>query len=183
MYDKIYSCWQKEKETFELTKLPDNFYHEIAEYLRKIKEEMRMIDQKTLKASLLKREMEHVKRATQELANLRYKKLARKLVKGETIPLDYLTTEEREALKNFSNFAKVYQSFVNGITNRQIINLKHESKQECKIVVLRFLGDIPAIVGLDLKTYGPFKTEDIASLPVENAEMLVKRGLAQRILP
>lgn len=177
MYDKIYGCWQKEKETIALTKLPDNFYHEIVEYLIKIKEEMRMIDQKTLKASLLKKEMEHVKRATQELAHLRYKKLAKKLVKGETIPLDYLTTEEKEALKNFSNFGKVYQSF------KQIINLKHESKQERKIVMLRFLGDVPAIVGLDLKAYGPFKAEDIASLPVENAEMLVKRGLAQRILP
>ena len=33
-------------------------------------------------------------------------------------------------------------------------------------------------MGLDMKTYGPFMVEDVASLPVENAKMLVKQGLA-----
>ena len=29
-----------------------------------------------------------------------------------------------------------------------------------------------------MKTYGPFIVEDVASLPVENARILVKQGLA-----
>ncbi|MEM0008254.1 MAG: hypothetical protein QXR89_08370 [Candidatus Bathyarchaeia archaeon] len=182
MYEKIYESWQKEKSTFELTKLPDDFYYKIVEYLRKIREETRMIDQKTLKASLLKKEMENVKHITQELMNLRYKKLAKKLVKGEKIPLNCLTTEEEEILKNASNFAQAYKSFISDLIQRQTISLKCESKGEHKIVILRFLEDVQAIVGLDLKTYGPFKAEDVASLPVENAELLVKKGLAQRIL-
>ena len=32
-----------------------------------------------------------------------------------------------------------------------------------------------------MKTYGPFVAEDVASLPVENAKMLVKQGLAVSI--
>jgi DNA replication initiation complex subunit (GINS family) len=32
-----------------------------------------------------------------------------------------------------------------------------------------------------MKTYGPFKAEDIASLPVENAKILIKQGLAERV--
>jgi len=183
MYHEIYECWKKEKEHFELTKLPDNFYHEIAEYLKKIREEMRMIDQKTLKASLLKKEMENVKCIIRELTRLRYKKLAKKLVKGEKLSSDYLTTEEEKIIKNVSNFAQAYQSFVSNLIQRQIVNLQQESKQKQKNVVLRFLEDVPAIVGLDLKIYGPFKAEDVASLPVENAEMLVKKGLAKRVLP
>ncbi|MBS7621824.1 hypothetical protein KEJ32_06920, partial [Candidatus Bathyarchaeota archaeon] len=98
------------------------------------------------------------------------------------IPLDCLAIEEEKMLKNVLNFAHAYQSFVSDLIQRQTINLQRELKQERKIV-LRFLKDTPTIVGLDLKTYGPFKAEDVASLPVENAEMLVKRGLAQRILP
>ena len=29
-----------------------------------------------------------------------------------------------------------------------------------------------------MKTYGPYVAEDVASLPAENAKMLVKQGLA-----
>jgi DNA replication initiation complex subunit (GINS family) len=32
-----------------------------------------------------------------------------------------------------------------------------------------------------MKTYGPFKTEDVASLPVENARILVKQNLAEKV--
>ena len=36
-------------------------------------------------------------------------------------------------------------------------------------------------MGADMKSYGPFKVEDVASLPVENAKMLVKQGLAVQV--
>jgi len=45
-------------------------------------------------------------------------------------------------------------------------------------VKVRFLKEVPAIVGADIKTYGPFKEGDIVELPKENAEVLVKQGLA-----
>jgi len=32
-----------------------------------------------------------------------------------------------------------------------------------------------------METYGPFKVEDVASLPVENAKILVKKGLAEKV--
>jgi len=175
----MYECWRKENEDFELTRLPNNFYPQISEYLRRIKEEMRMIDQKTLKASLLRRELENIKRLTRELARLRYKKIVQKLVKGEKMPSDRLTNEEERILKDASNLARIYQTFVANIIQRQALKL--ESQQEQKNVVIRFLKDTPAIVGLNLKTYGPFKAEDVASLPSENAEILVKKGLAEKI--
>ena len=53
--------------------------------------------------------------------------------------------------------------------------------REHKRAVLRFLRDVPAIIGADIKTYGPFKAEDVASLPVENAKVLIKQGLAEKI--
>jgi DNA replication factor GINS len=43
------------------------------------------------------------------------------------------------------------------------------------------MKDVPAIVGVDLKTYGPFKVEDVGSLPAENAKTLIKQGLTQKI--
>jgi hypothetical protein len=41
--------------------------------------------------------------------------------------------------------------------------------------------DVPAIIGADMKTYCPFKVEDIAFLPVKNAKILIKQGLAEKL--
>jgi DNA replication initiation complex subunit (GINS family) len=48
-------------------------------------------------------------------------------------------------------------------------------------IVVRFLQDIPEIVGVDMKSYGPFKKEDVASLPIPNAQALVKQGAVREI--
>jgi DNA replication initiation complex subunit (GINS family) len=32
-----------------------------------------------------------------------------------------------------------------------------------------------------MKTYGPFMVEDVASVPVENARILIKQGLAEMV--
>jgi DNA replication factor GINS len=56
-----------------------------------------------------------------------------------------------------------------------------QSKDETVLTIVRFLQPLPAIMGIDMKAYGPFKAEDVASIPQENAENLVKRGIAQRV--
>ncbi|MBI2040713.1 MAG: hypothetical protein HYT16_01300 [DPANN group archaeon] len=44
--------------------------------------------------------------------------------------------------------------------------------------VIKFLDNIPELVGPDLKTYGPFAAEQTASVPEEIAVLLVKQGKA-----
>ncbi len=48
-------------------------------------------------------------------------------------------------------------------------------------IVLRFLKEVEQIVGTDLKKYGPFKTEDIATLPYENAHALIAKNMAMKV--
>lgn len=43
---------------------------------------------------------------------------------------------------------------------------------------IKFLNDIPAIVGIDGQIYGPFKKEDIAELPLRTCEILIKKRKA-----
>ena len=50
-----------------------------------------------------------------------------------------------------------------------------------KPTAMRFLQDMEQIVGVDLKNYGPFKTEDIATIPYENASALISKKLATKI--
>jgi DNA replication factor GINS len=48
-------------------------------------------------------------------------------------------------------------------------------------LLVRFVRDVPSIIGVDLKTHGPFIKEDIAKLPFENAESLIRQGAAVEI--
>jgi DNA replication factor GINS len=50
-----------------------------------------------------------------------------------------------------------------------------------KTVVVRFLREVDEIIGADLEKYGPFKTEDIATIPYENAQALIAKNIATKV--
>lgn len=179
MYDELYEIWKHELESLELRKLAPGFYSRIADYLRKIGEEGRMLDKRTVKAKLLKIEMRNVKRMLQELIRARYKKLIGKVARGEKVPLDVLTVEEEKIYTRASPLAEAYESFAKNLLRGHVLEVGVE--REHRRAVLRFLRDVTAIIGADMKVYGPFKVEDVASLPVENAKILIKQGLAEKV--
>ncbi|MCK5593222.1 DNA replication complex GINS family protein [Candidatus Bathyarchaeota archaeon] len=179
MYTELYEAWRGEVENVELGKLSTDFYSRIAGYLRRLKEEGRMLDKRTVKARLLKSEMRNVKRMVDELVQARYGKLVKKAAKGENFSSGSLTVEEKKIYLGILPFAEAYQSFVKNIFRGY--SLKVNVDQKHKKAVLRFLKEVPAIIGADMETYGPFKVEDVASLPVENAKILVKQGLTERV--
>lgn len=43
-------------------------------------------------------------------------------------------------------------------------------------VILRFLQAVPAFIGVDMRKYGPFSREDVATIPPINAKNLVRSG-------
>lgn len=179
MYSSLYEVWEREVKSHELQRLPPDFYIMVADYLRRLREEGRMLDRKTVKASLLKRELVNVKRMVNEIILTRYRKAVKLLAKGEKIPSDILAAEEAKIYGEGIPFADAVQNFIQSVLRGFLP--KTEVANVRRRVVLRFLADVPAIIGADLKTYGPFKVEDVASLPIENANILVKQGLAEKV--
>jgi DNA replication initiation complex subunit (GINS family) len=177
VYDELYAAWQREIEGTALVRLSPDFYARIADYLRRIKEETRMLDRKAVKAILLERELRNVRRMLQELVWARYSKLVKMFGEGQKVPSDLLTVEETKVCEGVLPFAQAYQKFAKNLFQGQVSKVDVEKAH--KRVALRFIKDVPAIIGADMKTYGPFIVEDVASLPVENAKILVKQGLAE----
>ena len=177
MYDELYSAWLGEIENSELVRLPTDFYTRLADYLKRIKEETRMLDKKTIKVALLEHELQNVKRMLQELVWTRYDKLIKLIATGQKPPADALTTEETQVVNGISPFADAYHRFATTLLQGQQPRI--DVTDAHKRVVLRFTKGIPAIIGADMKTYWPFLAEDIASVPAENAKILVKQGLAE----
>ncbi len=179
LYDELYEAWKKEKENVEIQRLPKNFYAKIADYVKKIREERRMLDKKTTKAKLLNREFKGVKNMSEELFQLRYDKALRKSLARETVLRDVLIEEEEKLYGEILALAEAYQAFLKGVLHGRLSHIEKEEKP--KKILLRFVQEIPAIVGSDMKTYGPFEPEDIATLPSENARILIKQGVAVEV--
>jgi DNA replication factor GINS len=178
LYNELYEAWKREAESVELEKLQPDFYSRVAGYVKKLKEEGRMLDKKTVKAKLLRVEMRNVKRMVRELIQTRYEKLVRKTIKGETLTSDVFTAEEEKIYGGVSLLTEAHQGFIKHILHGNLPN--QDARIRHKRAVLRFLKTVPAIVGSDMKTYGPFQAEDVAALPIENAKILVKRGVAEK---
>ena len=180
MYNELYAAWRREIEGTSLGGLPPDFYNRLTDYLQRLNEENRILDKKSIKVNLLEHESQNVKRMLNELLRARYKKLVRTITQSQKMPSDLLTVEEVEMCKNFVAFSDSYQKFTRTLMQGQAskIEVKVEAQSNHKRVVLRFIKNIPTIIGADMKTYGPFIAEEVASLPFENAKMFIKQGLA-----
>jgi len=179
MYNELYEAWKREKDNAEIQPLPKDFYSKLAEYMRKIREEGRMLDEKTTKSRLLTHESKNVQKMVRELLLLRHEKTVKKVMAGEGPLEEGLTIEEEKLTKEVAPTFESYQALLKDILGGRLPQVA--SKEKPKKRVLRFLKEIPAIIGADMKTYGPFKPEDVASLPQENARTLVKQGVAVEV--
>ncbi len=147
--------------------------------MKKMKEESRMLDEKTVRAKLLRRESKNVKKMVEELIRLRSEKALGKTMDGKVVAKEALTYEEEKLLGEVSPSLESYQTLLKDILSGRSPRI--EVKEKPKTMILRFIQEIPAIIGADMKTYGPFKPEDIASLPIENARILIKQGVAVEV--
>ncbi|HMK95389.1 MAG TPA: hypothetical protein VK536_08325 [Candidatus Limnocylindrales bacterium] len=184
MYYELYEAWRREVEEVPLGSLIPDFYIKMADYLKRVTEENRLTDKKTVKASLLDHEAKNVRLMLEELLQTRYKKLLGAVSQNQILPSESLTVEEAKICESFVTFTSAYEKFARDLLQPQTNQAaaKAAAKAEAEVghkrVTLRFTKSIPAIMGVDMKSYGPFLVEDVASLPVENAKVLVKQGLA-----
>jgi DNA replication initiation complex subunit (GINS family) len=188
MYDELYAAWRLEIENGELGSLPSDFYARVADYLGRIKEENKMMDKKSVKTTLLEHEMANASRMAHELISARYRKLLKMILAGRDVPLDALASEEQKLYSGVLPSAEAHAKFKAGILEGQVVKINVEAAAQSSEppvvhtrVTLRFLKPVPSIIGADMKSYGPFLVEDVASVPVENAKILVKQGLAKQV--
>jgi DNA replication initiation complex subunit (GINS family) len=184
MYDRIYDYWKREKAKSNLQLIDKDFYEEFAEYIRQLKKYVEKTDEKTVKAKLAEAELERVQKLSKDLLEMRLRKILRiaeSSSESETVS-HAVIAEEMAIFENTLESSKQYQSMVQRIlAGDGDIPAPSAPITRPRRVPVRFVAEIPAIVGVDLRSYGPFKPEDVAMLPLENAEILVKGKAALRI--
>ena len=175
MYNDLYKAWKSEKTSRETQPLPNDFYQRTEAYLSGLEQENASIDHHTAKGRLTLKEKEVASRLLRELKKTRLEKLLALARNRETINDANLTDEERKLLKDFDRSLQAFNQALNAETKTSA------PEETTELSVVRFLQDIPEIVGTDLRIYGPYKKEDVGSLPNQNAKALVKQGVAREI--
>jgi DNA replication factor GINS len=171
MYGDLYKAWKSEKNNATPQPLPSDFYQRVTTFMKSLDDELSSADLNSLQSRLLVREKEITKRLLEDLKKERLHKIMIGAQNHNSIQTDNLIGDEIQ---------------LNASINRPVPSLRQEplpatgeSDSTSTLTIVRFIQDIPEIVGVDLRIYGPFKKEDVASLPLPNAQALEKQGAAR----
>jgi len=180
-YLRLLEAWRKENKGGDLQALPDNFFGEMTEYLAEVREENRMIDKTSLKGRISEKEQVNAERLLQEISSARLRKIVEAELDRVAIASSSLTQVERSFLSDLRSLLMSHEGKLKDILMGRVPQVDAKPPQKAGLKVVRFLQAVPAIMGIDMKTYGPFEPEDVVSLPVENAENLIRRGIAKEV--
>lgn len=166
-FELIRRIQNEEQRLPKLSKLPENFFKSVANYLEQ-KKQLTLKDDR--KVAL---ELKNVERLIEDIFNRRERKILNfAIISARTgIPPENLLEEEKD----------FYNSLVDLIKKRRETGLKTllAGRKEELVPLVVFKEDVPEFIGIDEKTYGPFKKGDIARLPEENIKLLVERGVVE----
>jgi DNA replication factor GINS len=175
VYNDLYKAWKAEKTSEKPQPLPSDFYQRATGYLSGLEDDSVASDRRTIQGRLLLNEKEMAQRLLEELRQTRLRKIVNAARDGSAISTNDLTEEERTLATRFNESLTSFKEHNNAKQSA------YPSEELTELSVVRFLNDIPEIVGVDLKIYGPYKKEDVGSLPDQNALALIKQGLAKEI--
>ena len=193
-YTKLHNAWENEIKQDELQNIPDDFFHEMKKYTTQLNKTS--TNPETLTGRLTQTERNYANQMLKEIIDVRLNKIIRGELNGVPINAQSMTPEEQKLHSNFRqlllDYKQVTETFVTQDIQAQIKPTlqkiqkpisqptKYEEK-ETELLLVRFIKPLPAIMGIDLKAYGPFQPEELANIPKQNAENLIKRGIAQKV--
>jgi DNA replication factor GINS len=174
LYADLYNAWKSEISTRDPQALPSDFYRKSENYLDGLEREIGATDENSVTGRLALKEKKMCDRLFRELKDIRLRKLLEIAQKGETIDETNLTEEEKE-------FVKAFGKSMQNLSHAKVEAKPAPLEEKVELSVVRFLQDIPEIVGTDMRIYGPYKKEDVGSIPNHNAQALVRQGAAKEI--
>jgi len=170
----LHSKVLRETENDSIQELEPDFYRNLSDFLGNLKkQEFDGIESK-IKQSLID--------MTSDLTSLLLSIRLEKTTKSDGIDFTNLLDEEKFILDTEEQKRERTEMILSATINGKSKFLESISQNhKTKTVVLRFLQNVDEIVGADLEKYGPFKPEDIATLPYENAQALITKNIATKI--
>ncbi|MEK6936835.1 MAG: hypothetical protein AABW58_02070 [Nanoarchaeota archaeon] len=201
-YEILYELLRKEKFEKDLQKIEPGFFLSVIKYLE---EKEAILESQKNKDSLFSKESD---KTLKQLENIRkilkeiYEKREGKIVQYSLLSSRFNESKPgnmlEEEIRFYSELKNTLNKYRKGILDNLILKKmpsvleevktvekieKQEMTEESKIKMVRFLDSVPQFIGDDLILYGPFENEDVASLPKEVVNLLLKKNKAEEITP
>jgi DNA replication factor GINS len=170
--NKLHLIVVRETEIDSIQELEPDFYKNISDFLGNLKKQEFDGVENKIKEAIIDMGID----LTSLLINIRLDKISesdniQNLLDEEKFILD-AKTEQKERTE------MIFSAIINGKSKfLESISQNHKTKT----IVVRFLQEVDEIIGADLEKYGPFKTEDIATIPYENAQALIAKNIATKV--
>lgn len=176
MYESLFEYWKQERASNKLLSLRETFMQRLRTYIEQLTSEMRSEDLSELHRLLIEAELSNLRFILNSLLRHRIKKILAIVLQSETIDHSLLTRQEQRFVE------KITRSLRSVMMLEDELFAPMESESSSSLTLVRFLEDYPQIVGVDLKTFGPFRADDLAVLPLENARGLIRRNGAEPVV-
>ena len=199
-YSDIESAWEQETANENLQDLEDLKLSRMVSYLSEVRASLAKTKaEDQLQADLFVQEALNVEFMLNDLLLLRQNKIL-KAALAQRRPIGSMTLAEEEFYNRLLRGVEGHQEFIKGaLTGTPPSTIKQSTRKKRKksddksdeppeeaadYILVRFLRPIKdAFMGLDEATYGPFKKEDIATIPTENARAWLLDGTIIRVVP
>ncbi len=181
-YESIRKIQKAEKVSKQLQKIPDGFFNAVKGWFE-------YKEKKQDTSSLL--EVKNARALTEELIGRREGKVviaALHTVRGDSPP-DNMSLDEQKLFDSIVNLLKSFREDTKGLIYGYG-NVLEGKIQDAKISIedmkrgkktVKALTEISKFTDMDLNTYGPFKAGDMIEVPMEIAEILIKRKVAEEV--
>ena len=209
-YETLFDILRREKNRDELQELQDSFFKDLQAYLDEKQAILDKAMKENTPFAVKEREgtriqLENVAKILKELMERRENKIIRLAQDHSRNGLDNSKGVLEEERPFFDNMASLLGGFRTNITNiierkkavplptaKKVEKLPQSTKSSGSrpdadysfapdFKTVRITNNLPRFLGRDMKVFGPFDEDEIASLPSEIADLLVRKGRAEEI--
>ena len=172
--NKLHHIVLRETESETIQEINPDFYRNLSDFIGDLKKQDFDGVESKIKEAIINTATE----LTSLLINIRLDKIS----KLNNIDFKNLLDEEKFILDAEEEQRERTEMILSATINGKSKLLESISQNhKTKTVVIRFLQEVDEIIGADLEKYGPFKTEDVATIPYENAQALIAKNIATKI--
>ncbi len=170
--NSLHGIIMRETGNDAVQELDPDLYQSISGFLGKLKREEYDGVERKIRNTII----EITTGMTSVLLKIRLEKAAR------AAGCENLLDEEKFILDANTEVGDRREMILTGILNGKSKLLEFIAQNhKTKSIAVRFLQEMDQIVGADMEKYGPFKAEDIATIPYENAQALMAKNIVSKI--
>jgi DNA replication factor GINS len=179
--EMAYNILLKEYQISSLQEIPYDTYQRLAITIGNLKAK----EYDLLEKRIVQKIIENLSIISNLLLQIRIEKILKGNINSNLeVGYSKMTDEEKFIIDGEIQSKRKRKEIMTLITNGQpkILEKITDTIKQKKLLIM-FIKPMEQFVGVDMYKYGPFKVEDVANLPFENALSLVNNKIATEIAP